>query len=526
MKKILVYILILAMSLGLCGCSLVSEMNQTQVTRESANVLHLALDRDIESPDVQTGGSREVAANIYNRLLKLTDAGDGSVSIEGDLAESWDVSADGTSYTFHLREGVRFHNDEEFEADDVLFTIDRMLNPETGAVANDAALRILGAYDIIYGASDTVEDKGVTITDKYTVVITLSEPWSPFLTAICDVSWSIYNRDAKDTGAYSIGTGPYIFDEWVEDDYIFLRVNDHYFEGKAPINGVLYRVMPLKYEQTTAFFNGEIDIVDVEGETTLVNSCMKDETCRDYLVARKQLNTYFYAMNQNLAPYTERNVRLGLQKAIDRKALLAAAFDDQGTILNGILPTGMLGYNHSIPRIKYNKEDALKLIADAGYTEGFSLIICQTGLDEKESALNALTAEQLSQCGINATVRTMEPAAYYSALTSGNIPMHLCCVTSDFNDPDEIIGKAFGSIENVRYSMNIADRDVITRADNALNIYDLNQRMEEYQAIEEQIVGTDACIIPLFQIYSYLLVNPRVGGFDSSTDCVYGFTLK
>lgn len=526
MKKALVYILILAMSLGLCGCSLVSEMNTTQVTRESVNVLHLALDEDIASPDVQAGGSPRIASNIYSRLLKFTDAGDGSVSITGDLAESWDVSSDGLSYTFHLKEGVLFHNDEEFEADDVLFTIDRMLSSDKGTPSNDVVSRILGAYDVIYGASDTVEDKGVSITDKYTVVITLTEPWAPFLSAICDPSWSIYNRDAKETGAYSVGTGPYVFDEWVAGEYVFLRVNDHYFGGKPAIDGVLYRVLPLKSEQLAAFNNGEIDIISVEGEEGLVSTYMNDETCENYLVAKKELNTYFYAMNQNLAPFTERDVRKGLQKALDRKSLLSEAFDGQGTVLNGILPTGMIGYNQTLPRIKTNREEALQLIAGAGYTEGFSLTICQTGLNEKESLLNELAASQLADYGINAVVRTMEPSAYYNALTGGNIPMHLCCVTSTFNDPDEIIGKAFGSIENVRYSMNIGDTDVLRRADSAITISDLDRRMEEYRSIEEQIVDADASIIPLFQIYSYVLVNPRVGEFDSSSDCVCNFSLK
>ena len=526
MKKALVYILIFAMAFGLCGCSLVSEMNQTHVTRESVNVLHLALDKDIVSPDIQAGGSEKIASNIYSRLLKFEDAGDGSVNITGDLAESWDISTDGLSYTFHLREGVLFHNDEEFEADDVLFTIDRMLGSGNGEPSNEVVLRILGAYDVIYGASETVEDKGVSITDKYTVVITLTEPWSPFLSALCDPSWSIYNRDAKETGAYSVGTGPYLFDEWVADEYVFLRVNDHYFGGKPAIDGVLYRILPLKSEQLAAFNNGELDVISVEGEDGLVSTYMKDDACSGYLVAKKELNTYFYALNQNLAPFTERDVRRGLQKALDRKALLSDAFDGQGIVLNGIIPTGMLAYNQTLPRIKNNKEEALELIAGAGYSEGFSLTICETGLDEKESVLNQLAVSQLIDYGINASVRTMEPAVYYNALTSGNIPMHLCCVTATFNDPDEIIGKAFGSIGNVRHSMNIQDTGVLRRADDAVAIYDLSKRIDEYRSIEEQIVDDDASIIPLFQIYSYVLVNPRVGEFDASSDCVCNFSLN
>ena len=513
------------MVFSLCGCSLVSEMNPTQVTRESVNVFHLALDQDIVTPDVQAGGSVEIASNIYSRLLKFRNLDDGSSVIEGDLAESWDVSSDGLSYTFHLREGVLFHNDEEFEADDVLFTVDRMLKNEKGTASNDTVLKVLGAYDVLYGVKESVENIGVTVIDKYTVVITLNEAWAPFLSAICDTSWSIYNRDAKETGAYSIGTGPYVFDEWVADEYVFLKVYDYYYGGKASVDGVLYRILPLKSEQLAAFNNGELDAISVKGEEGLVNSYLNDEICSSYVVAKKEFNSYFYAMNQNLTPFTEQKVRTAIQKILDRKALLSEVFNGQGQLLNGILPPGMIAYNQALPRIKTNLAEAQELIAEAGFTEGFSLTVCQTGTNEKENLINQLTAEQLSNFGINANVRTMDQAAYYSALTSGNIPMHLCCITTEFNDPDAIIGKVFGSIENVRYSMNIGDGEVLQRIENASFIINMDQRVKEYRDIEERLVDINAAIIPLFSIYSYVLVNPRVGEFDSS-DCVYNFTLN
>lgn len=525
-KKLTTILLALVLLCALCACSLASELNVSVVSPQDENVLHLALTEDILSPDVQVAGCDEIASNIYNRLLRLEENPDASASIAGDLAESYELSYDGRVYTFHLRENVSFHNGESFEADDVLYTIDRMLRPDTGALPNEAATYIYGAYDVMYGEAESVEGSGVIVIDKYTVKIILREPWLPFLASLCTPAWSIYNRDAKAAGAYSIGTGPYIFDEWVAGDYIFLRVNDNYFAERAQTDGVLYRIVPSPEAQLAMFIAGELDIVKVDGNEALINSYLGDSETKDYVIAEKKLNTYFYAMNQNLAPFNDVEVRLGLQKALDRRSILAEAFSSQGLLLNGILPSGIQGYDRSMSRIKLDREAAMELFAKAGYSEGFKLTICQNGIDPKENLINSMVAEQLSACSINVSIKDMKPADFYAAKTGGSLPMHLCHISIDLNEPYLIIGKVFGLNENVRYSLNIADDELLGRIEAAKNIADPAERAGEYAKIETLLVSDDAAVIPLFQVYSYVLLNPRVDNYGAAGDCVASFSLK
>lgn len=491
---------------------------------DDRNILHLALENDIGSPDVQVSGCAEIAQNIYNRLVKIETGSDGSSHITGDLAESWDISSDRKEYTFHLRDNVLFTNGQEFEADDVLYTIDRMLDPDTGALSNDAVRYIYGAYDVMLGAKDSVEDLGVFIIDKYTVKLVLKEAWAPFLTAISDASWSIYNHDAKNAGAYSTGTGPYIFDDWKADEYVFLTVNNDYFGGKASIDGILYRIIPEFDEQLELFTAGELDIIKVRNDAA-ADLYLNDPECSNYIVAEKKLDIWYYAMNQSIAPFTENAVRRGLQRGIDRKAILSSVFKGKGQILNGLIPAGMQGYEQTTSRIKYNTSDALELFAEAGFSEGFSINICQTGDDPAESAINNLVSEQLAELNIIANVKTMDPAAYYSQLTGGTLPMHLCHVECRLNDASAIFSE-FTPYQNARSSINCQNSEILKRCADAMTIAVTSERLAEYQELEDIIVNEDASVIPLFQMYSYVLINPRIDDYEPGNASIFGLSIE
>ena len=512
------------MLLTLCGCSLSSQINAVKVEMDDANVLHLALEKDIDSPDVQLSGCTEIADNIYSRLVKITKKGDGSAAITPDIAESWDVSADGKEYTFHLREDVLFSNGQEFEADDVLYTIDRMLDPETGALSNEAAEYILGAYDVMLKDKKSVENIGVYIIDKYTVKIELREAWAPFLASLCQASWSIYNRDAETAGAYCTGTGPYIFDDWKAGEYVFLTVNNDYYGGKAPVDGILYRIIPEFEEQLQLFTTGELDMIKVRDDA-VADLYLNDAECSNYIVANKKADIWYYAMNQNIAPFTEKAVRLGMQRCIDRKAVLTSVFKGKGQVLNGLIPVGMQAYDQTAARIKYNSPEAFELFDEAGFSEGFSVNFCQTGKDETENAINEAVSEQLIAAGISASIKNMDEASYYSQLTGGTLPLHLCHVTCSLNEACELFS-AFTPNGSARSSINCQNSGITKRCSDLMNISEISARIAEYQALEQTIVHEDAAIIPMFQIYSYELINPRVQGYEAGNNSVYGLSIE
>lgn len=518
MKRYLAISLIFCIVFAFCGCSLASQADAVKVSQDDNNVIHLALNKDIKSPDVQVSGCSEIAESIYSRLVKISKDSNGNSNLVGDLAESWDISSDGTEYTFHLRENVLFSNGQCLEADDILYTIDRMLNPETNAISNEAAEHIYGAYDVMLGEKSSVENIGVFIIDKFTVKLVLRESWAPFLASLCDTSWSIYNRDAKTAGAYSIGTGPYVFDDWKAGEYVFLTANNDYFGGRPAIDGILYRIIPDFNTQLELFTAGELDIIKVQDPDT-ADLYLNDSECSNYIVAEKQLDIWYYAMNQNIAPFSDNIVRQGLQRSIDRKAILNSVFHNRGQVLNGIIPSGMQGYEQTTARLKYNVSEAVDLFREAGFAEGFNITICQTGTDEAENSINQLVSEQLALCDVVVNVKTMEPSAYYSLLTGGTLPMHLCHIVCDVNEPS-ILFSAFTSYGCARSSINCQNEDIVDRCSDAQKISDISARLAEYQNLEEVIIHDDAAIIPLFQLYSYVLINPRIDNFQKGTNSV------
>ncbi|NLI42371.1 MAG: ABC transporter substrate-binding protein, partial [Synergistaceae bacterium] len=130
--------------------------------------------------------------NCFDRLIECITLESGASDLVPGLAESWEVTPDGKTYTFHLRRGVYFHNGEELTADDVVYTFDRMLDPKTQALNTDILNFVDGAQDRLDGKTDTT--KGLKALDKYTVQITLSQPFAPFLSVMASPQASIFNR--------------------------------------------------------------------------------------------------------------------------------------------------------------------------------------------------------------------------------------------------------------------------------------------------------------------------------------------
>lgn len=504
---------------------------------DTSGFLVVPLVADIQTADVhKTTKDYEIPLNIYDRLVDIEVKEDGSSEIVPSLAESWEISGDALTYTFHLRQGVKFHNGEELTADDVEYSFTRQLSVE-GAVNTDFLAQIKGASQLLEGTADQLE--GFETVDDYTFTITLSEPYVGFLACLSTPGCSIYNREATEAAgdqfgldpSVTVGTGPFRLTDWTINDQLVLTRYEDYWKGPSELPGVVIRIVPDTETQRMMFESGELDVVDLD----YLPDAVDDFTTRypDQIVSGPRVGTTYFTMNQNIEPFQDVRVRKAVQMAIDRQAILDALYGGRGQVENGIYPHGLYGFNSSLPEITYDPEEAKALLAEAGYANGFEMQIAadSSASDATNQALEIIQA-QLGEIGIQAEIQNMDESTWLATRNSGEMGSFMSTWTADYNDPDNFIYTFFGTPENTKLrSLNYSDTEVMERVQKARTIVDADERIAEYQALEEKIVTEDAAWVPMYSRTHSFAVSKRVQGFEvpwnGLSDCYfYGLSLS
>ncbi len=537
MKKKISLILAAALTAGLalsgCGGSKTSdtaessaagaESESTQEVRgadvDTTGYLVAALNADIQTADVQkTSKDYEIPFNIFDRLVDVEVDADGNSKIVPSLAESWDISDDGLEYTFHLRQGVKFHNGNDFTAEDVAYTFHRLLTVE-GGVNTEFIDQIKGADELLAGETDTLE--GVEVVDDYTIKVTLKEPFAGFLASISSPGVSIYDSEATETAgdqfgmdpAVTVGTGPFEFSSWSFNNQLVLTRNEDYWKGASALPGVVIKIIPDTETQSMMFESGELDILDLDYAADSVDRFT--ETYPDQIVQGPRVGITYFTMNFNKEPFSDVRVRKAVQMSIDRQAILDALYGGRGQVEQGIFPHGLIGFNPDQEEIKYDPEAAKALLAEAGYPNGFDMEIAadSSSSDTVTMALEIIS-DQLSEVGINAQIRNYDESTWLETRKSGELGSFMSTWSADYNDPDNFIYTFFGNEEKTKIrSINYPDTEVMARVAKARTIVDEDERLAEYKALEEKLIHEDAAWVPMFSRLHLFAVSKRVQGF-------------
>lgn len=334
---------------------------------------------------------------IYDGLVTMDDKGD----LVPALATSWS-NPDPLTWRFKLREGVKFHNDEAFNAKAVKFTFDRALDPNFKAPYYSRIAAI----------------KSVEVVDDYTVDLKTEKPFPTMLLSLYEASFPALivppaytqEKNGEALGSAPVGTGPYKFVEWLKDEEVVLEANPDYWGDKPKIERVVFR--PIKETRTriAELKSGGADIaVDIPPEdvSSLEGGDTKVETVSsDFL--------YFLAFDTTRdTPLKDKRVRQAINYAVDVDAIQQALLNGMGNRIALTLPANGFAYNPEWKPYPYDPEKAKQLLGEAGYPDGFSIpLMTRKGRFLKDSEIVEATAGFLRKVGIKAEIQYLEPGVW------------------------------------------------------------------------------------------------------------------
>ncbi|MFN8592516.1 MAG: ABC transporter substrate-binding protein [Thermomicrobiales bacterium] len=424
-----------------------------------------------------------LADNITEGLTRFRQ---GSAEIEPALAESWDVSEDGLTYTFHIRPGVTFHDGTPVDAKAVELNYLRQFDPDH-PLHNDGMVYA----PIVFADVEKIEatgDMDLTITmTKPSILL----PGNLAIFAAGILSPKALEEKGADVGQSPVGTGPFRFDSWTKDVELVLVANDDYWDGRPALDRVVWRTIPEDTVRLSELKTGGIDIANqVDFKDT-------DEIENDpnlALVTGPFFNTQYLALNGAQAPFDNVTVRKAVQHAINKQNIADAVFYGRYVLGAGPIAPELIGYDADLAGVyQYDPEKAKSLLAEAG--AGEIVFDLYNRPNSFWPIVGQLIQADLATVGITANIKMMEDAEFFDALNKGEAPAFINDWTWDNGDPDNIMYPLFSSpntINRLGYKNEQVDELVSQGAVTA----DPDKRWEIYGEAQ-QLILDDAIMVIL-----------------------------
>lgn len=456
--------------------------------------------------------SHEISSKIFNGLVKY----DKNLNLVGDLAESWEVSADGLTITFKLRRGVKWHDGKEFTAADVHFGYETIIHPHTRT-----------AY-----AGDFREVEKAEIIDPYTFRVKYKRPFAPGLE-----SWGylvvlpkhlLAGQDINTTpfSRRPVGTGPYRFKEWKTGEKIVLTANPTYFAGRPYIDGFVYRIIP---DPATMFLELMAGNIDYMGLTPVQYQRQTDtyRMRRDFRKYKFLAFGYTY-LGYNLKDprFQDRRVRQAITYALDKKEIIEGALLGLGLEATGPYKPDTVWYNPRVKRYPYDPEQAKKLLAAAGWkSSGKNGLLEKNGqpleftiLTNQGNETRVKCAEiiqrRLEAIGIKVRIRTLEWAAFINDFIDKRNFEAIILGWTMGQDPD--IYDIWHSSKTKEKELNFIsyqNKEVDELLEKGRYTFDQKVRKACYDRIQE-ILAEDQPYTFLFVPYALPIIHARFQGIE------------
>ena len=444
---------------------------------------------------VTDGESFKVTQNVQETLLNF---GQQDTTINDGLATKWEPSEDGLTYTFTLREGVKFHDGTDFNAEAVVKNFERWAGGSED---------LFPYYGSMFGGYEGDEGhviESVTAEGDYTVIFKLTRAQAPFLKNIAMSPFAIASPTAFEAagdkyGDSPVGTGPFKFVEWKRNDSITIEKNEEYWNSEEPkLDRVVFRAIPDNSARLNALLTGEIDLAD--GVNPSDGATVESEAALQ-LFERPSMNVGYLGLTSTRPPFDNQKVRQAVNYAIDKQAIVDAFFEGRAEVAKNPMPSSISGYNDDIPGYEYDPEKAKQLLAEAGFTDGFEMELWAMPVPRPYMPDGTKVAEaiqkNLADVGITANIVSYEWATYLEKARNGEADAFLLGWTGDNGDADNFIyvlldEDNIGS-NNYSYYSNPETHKILIEAQTEV---DEEKRNELYKQAQE-IIFEDAPWVPL-----------------------------
>jgi len=515
MKRTLYILLsvVLLCSLLIVGCQPEPE---AEITPTEGNTLYLyGIDPLTLDPAVSGEmTSHEYIMQLFSGLVCLDD----NLEPAPDIAQEWQVSNDGKTYTFYLRHDVKFHNGREVKAEDFKYSWERACDPDTRSLTADAYLGdIVGVREVLAGK--TKEISGVRVIGDYTLEVTIDAPKSYFLSKLTYPTAFVVDRANAESGGewwrQPNGTGPFKLRQWDEDSLLVLEKNDLYYDKLAEVNFVTFQLwggVPMNMYET-----GEIDATGVSihyiGKVTDEAGPFFEE-----LQVVPELSFHYIGFNFSKPPFDDVNIRRAFSQAIDKNKLVSLVFRSMVQPADGILPPGIPGFNEDLAGLGYDINKVKELIKASKYGDVSKLppititTIGWGGLISQ--GLEAIISEWRQNLGVEVKVRQLEPERFLYYLRLEKDEMFYMGWVADYPHPQDFLDVLFHSgAENNYGEYSHPEIDALLKMAGVEP--DSSLSLALYQQAEQKLVEDAACL-PLWFGKNYILVKSYIKGYNLS----------
>jgi peptide/nickel transport system substrate-binding protein/oligopeptide transport system substrate-binding protein len=453
------------------------------------------------------------SATIVFRIFEgLVEQDPVTLDIVPALAERWEITPDGLTYTFHLKRGVKFHNGREMTSADFRYSFERCLAPENLSERSWVLAPIQGSAAMLDGKSRSLS--GMETPDDYTVILRLEKPFTPFLSYLAMESARVFAREGVNGDRFTpIGTGPFRFVDWNHDIMVRIDAFPDYHGEKAGIPRVDFEVVPDLGVALMKLVVGELDLVN---ETPPGQFEVIKKKYGKFVKTWPYLRNEYIGFNLTRPPFKGNlKLRQALSWAVDRQGIVDTMHEGAGMPATGILPPGIKGRNEEIAGYGFDLSKAAKLLTEAGYPGGKGLppLTLWYNMNETHQQIAQYVQSTFRKIGVNIQLKSLDWPAYLKACDNFEPDLFRMGWVADIPDADNflyiLLNTAQAGAPGNYSGYSNPEFDRLTNE--ARMELDENRRIRLYRQAE-RIAIEDACWIMLLYPMQRLLFNPEYEG--------------
>jgi ABC-type transport system substrate-binding protein len=455
------------------------------------------------STDVPTG---RAVGYLFDGLTRFSP----DARVEPALAERWDVTPDGITYTFHLHRGVTFTDGAPVTARTVASSWQRALDPATKSGAAQFLFPIKGAREFNAGKATTVS--GVVARDDSTLVVTLAEPLAIFIKMLAmPVASVVPAQTPPDFGEHPVGTGPWKLVEWKHDDYLLFAKNPSYYAGPPKTDSLRARIIAEPSTAVAEYESGNVDILQIPAREA--RDWLEDESREPMLMSTPALELVYIGINTTRGPLVDARVRQAINYAIDTDRIIERLVSGRGTHAAGVIPPALGGYDSTRKPYKYDPAKAKQLLAAAGHPNGIDIELWSSTVPLYLTIAQTVQA-YLNAVGIRVKLVQREAAAARGAARKGQTDMIIKDWYADYPDAEDFLYPLLASVNrgaggNVSFYSNPTFDSVVTASRRELNEAKRNALYRQ----ADSIAFDDAPMLFLYFYDELYAVQPWVKHF-------------